>query len=74
MPLHITYPLIRAFNVQENAVFIHEFSKKNLPTVTPLQHPPPSLKNPGYVSAGKNAPQGVEKMHCECRIDTEYNN
>ena len=42
MPLHITYPLIMAFNEQEDAVFIHEFSK-NLPTVgrggTPLPHP-----------------------------------
>ena len=39
------YPLIMAFNVQENAVFIHEFSK-NLPTVgrgdTPLPHSPPA--------------------------------
>ena len=36
-----------AFNVQENAVFIHEFStKKNLPTVgggNPLPQPTPSL-------------------------------
>ena len=25
MPLNITYPLIMAFNMQENAVFIHDF-------------------------------------------------
>ena len=30
MPLH-KLPLIMAFNVQENAVFIHEFSKLSLP-------------------------------------------
>ena len=45
MPLHITYPLTMAFNEQENAVFIHEFSTtKNLPTVgggTPSHPPPP---------------------------------
>ena len=33
-----------SFNVEENAVFIHDFSK-NLPTVGG-GHPP--LKNPGY--------------------------
>ena len=36
MPLHVTYPLIMAFNVLKNAVFIHELKKKkkkNLPTV-----------------------------------------
>ena len=38
MPLHTTYPLIMAFNVQENAGFIHEISK-NLPTVPGT--PPP---------------------------------
>ena len=53
-----------AFNVHENAVFIHEFSK-NLPTVggghlppTPsparslrsLTLPPPPVENPGYAS------------------------
>ena len=49
------------FNVQENAVFLPEFSKKNLPTVpsnalpllgrfAPSLWPPPPLKNPGYAS------------------------
>ena len=41
MPLHITYPLIMAFNVQGYAVFIHVFSNKNLPTVG--GGPPPSF-------------------------------
>ena len=64
---HLTYPLIMAFNVQENVVFIHEFSK-NLPTVTPRRPLlptlpplgrfapslcPPLLKNPGYASANQ---------------------
>ena len=35
------YPLIMAFNVQENAVFIHEFSKKS-PYHGRGKHPPPS--------------------------------
>ena len=40
MPLH-KLPLIMAFNVQENAVFIHEFSTtKNLPTVEGGNPPP----------------------------------
>ena len=40
---HFTYPLIMAFNVQENAVFIHKFSK-NLPTVRGGDTPSPRLK------------------------------
>ena len=61
-------PLIMSFNVEENAVFIHGFSK-NLPTVgggTPLSHTlpplgrfapslcPPLLKNPGYATEQDN--------------------
>ena len=53
MPRHITYPLIMAFNVQENAVFMNEFSK-HLPTVAPfprsvasLPRFGPPLTNPG---------------------------
>ena len=61
----IIYPLQMAFNVQENAVFIPEFSKFSLPlkgeapssnTLPPLGRfapslcPPPPLKNPGYGS------------------------
>ena len=42
MPPHI-YPLIRAFNVQENAVFIHEFSK----TISlPWEGGPPPTPSP----------------------------
>ena len=41
LSLHITNLLIMVFNVQENAVFIHEFSE-NLPTVGGGNpHPPP---------------------------------
>ena len=47
------------FNVQENAVFINEFSKKSpYPTPSPRSvaslprfPPPPLFKNPGYASA-----------------------
>ena len=42
------YPLIMSFSVEENAVFIHKFSK-NLPTVgggtPPLPHPPPLARS-----------------------------
>ena len=38
--LHNLPPLVMAFNVQENAVFIPEFSK-NLPTVGGAPSPPP---------------------------------
>ena len=31
MPYHITDPIIMAFNVQENAVLIHELKKISLP-------------------------------------------
>ena len=55
--LYATSPLIMAFNVQENAVFIQEFSKISQYTVggghslpTPSLCPPPPLKNPGYAS------------------------
>ena len=55
------YPLIMSFSVEENAVFIDEFSK-NLPTVgggTPpppprslprILPPPPLRLNPGYAT------------------------
>ena len=30
-----------------------------------------SLCAPCEIALGQNAPQGVEKVHCECRIDIE---
>ena len=44
----IIYPLVMAFNVQENNVFIPEFSKISLPWGGGSPLPP--LKNPGYGS------------------------
>ena len=53
----IIYPRVMAFNVEENAVFIPEFSKKipyrgphppRAPSLCPP--PPPPLKTPGYGS------------------------
>ena len=43
MPPRINYPIIMAFHVQENAVFIHKFSKISLPWEgeIPLPYPPP---------------------------------
>ena len=56
------YPLIMSFSVEENAVFIHKFSK-NLPTVvggTPPSHtlppPPRSLRSLGL---GRFAPSHI---------------
>ena len=43
MPIH-KLPLIMAFNVQENAIFIHKFSK-NLPTVGGGNSPTPSPRS-----------------------------
>ena len=43
MPFHITYLLIMALNVQENAVFIHTFSKISLPWDTPSHTLPHSV-------------------------------
>ena len=40
MPLHQTYPLIKALMCKTNVVFIHEFSKI-FPTVGGGKHPPP---------------------------------
>ena len=42
----IIYPLVMAFNVEENAVFIPEFSK-NLPTVGGGSPPTPSIRGGG---------------------------
>ena len=65
MRLH-KLPLIMAFDVQENAVFIHEFSK-NLPHSPPARllrslalppPPPPPLTNPGCTTV-----TGIAKGH-----------
>ena len=58
------YPLIMSFSVEENAVFIHKFSKKKSPYRgrgdTPLPHPPPppprSLRSLGL---GRFAPSHI---------------
>ena len=56
MPLHITYPLIKALMCKTNAVFIHEISK-HFPTVgggnTPSPHSVTSLPrfDPGLTNA-----------------------
>ena len=68
MPLH-KLPLIMAFNVQENAIFIHKFLKISLPwegehTLSPLGCFAPSLRppvapltNPGFTTVTGKAKQ-----------------
>ena len=60
MPPHITTPLIMSFSVEENAVFIHEFSKKSpyrggdnpLACSAPSHITAPLRLNPGYATGG----------------------
>ena len=69
----IIYPRVMAFNVEENAVFIPEFSK-NFPTVAhtlPALHlfappPPPPLKTPGYGS------ECILSSHIMIYVHTEF--
>ena len=61
MPPHITNPLIMSFSVEENAVFIHKFSK-NLPTVgggTPPSHTLPPLARFARSGLGRSAPSHI---------------
>ena len=54
------YPLILSFSVEENAVFIHKFSK-NLPTVG-VRHPPPTPSPPRSIRSlrlGRFAPSHI---------------
>ena len=69
------YPLIMSFSVEENAVFIHKFSK-NLPTVgggTPPSHtlayyrPPPLRWNPGYATV---QPHPIPQHVAYCPVTT----
>ena len=76
-------PLIMAFHVQENAVFIHKFSKSLL-SVNPLPHPPPAwslrspslpsplLTNPGYTLCHWHIAKG-HKPPCPPLIKNERN-
>ena len=78
------YPLIMSFSVEENAVFIHKFSK-NLPTVggrTPPSHtpppPPPSLaplaRARSLRSLAYYRPPKIKSWlrHCKTRMQTPF--
>ena len=53
MPLHITYHLIMAFNVQENAVFLLDVSKK---LSLPWEEEPPPTPSPSRSLRSQFAP------------------
>ena len=57
--LHITYPLTMAFNVQENAVFIHKFAK-NLPSYRGSSPPPLPL---GRFAPSRWPPVDISWLH-----------
>ena len=62
MSLHITNPIIMAFNVQEMSFSLHGFSKKNLYRGGGKNPPTPSLWPP-LTNPGCTTVTGTAKMH-----------